>query len=792
MTRLVVAMKRLISFVLFGGFCLLPLCSFGQVSGNSICGRVVCNDRPVDYFCVTLSSPTDSLFLAGGAFENGEFRFSGLELNSYDVEISSLGYVPIRRTVHIDHGTFDFGTLNLMEDARQIDAVAVVAARQLFKQDKGLLTVNVGGTMLENAGSLFDVLQRSPGVIVDRNEQIKVFGKGEPVIYIDNREIVSLEELNALQSTDIDRIEIDRNPSSKYSAAGHAILRIRTKRSRTDNFSVAVYDRITVGRKISNSVGAQFNNNKNRWANLLSYAYEYADKLDYNKSYEFNTLPTCVIENFGDITNLYHHGRHTLFSGNEYRISDRSRIGLQFNGYWQNNDSDRKQIQQIRKSGEADIDKLILLREFGRSSLYNTNVSYQLNPDSTANRLEVVLGYAYTSNATDIDTDEKRLPAFPSLLYEINSRSAFSVYSATADYQFRFLKFLDVGVGAKYSYVHNDGSSRQFDLESGHTLYAQQSRINDKIAAGYLQIKKKIGKFDLSAGLRYEHTASETTVDAALIDTTYNSFFPSFRANYAPGDNLDFSLSYSKRIVRPGFKQVNPNIIYLDSLSYGVGNPLLTPVYINNVELNVSIHDFTLIAGYTHKRNHIIETAENDPANPDITRWSYQNLPRSQSVLLGGIYSKRWGFYALNAEAYIEKPFVSVLYLDEIIKRNKPLWMFSVSNSFTLRKNLSLYCAFEYQSEGDDGITRCGESYNLSAALIWRLLRDRLRLSLSANDLLGTVNGNTWEDRHNNIITGMKSRQDSRYVRFEVRFNFNNTQSGIKNRANNSEELNRM
>ncbi len=785
-------MKKLISFVLFGGLCLLPLHAFGQGSGNSICGRVACNDRPVDYFCVTLSSSTDSLFLAGGAFENGEFRFSGLELDCYDVEISSLGYVPFRQTIHITNGAFDFGVLNLSEDTQQIEAVAVVAARKLFKQDKGLLTINVGGTVLENAGSLFDVLQKSPGLIVDRNEQIKVFGKGEPVIYVDNREIVSLEELNALQSTDIDRIEIDRNPSSKYSAAGHAILRIRTKRSRTDNFSVAIYDRFTVSRKFSNNVGVQLNNKKNRWANLLNYSYEFANNLDYSKSYNFSTQPTYVIENVGNITNLYHRGRHTFFSGNEYRISDKSRIGLQFNGYWQNNDSDRKTAQQIKKSNEPDIDKLIMLREFGRNCLYNTNVSYQLNPDSISNRLEIVLGYAYTSNATDIDTDEKRLPDFPSLLYEVNSRSAFSVYSATADYQFRFLKFLDVGVGAKYSYVHNDGSSRQFDLESGHTLYAQQSRIKDKIAAGYLQIKKKIGKFDLSAGLRYEHTSSKTTVDAALIDTTYNSFFPSFLANYSPSDNLDFSLSYSKRIVRPGFKQINPNIIYLDSLSYGVGNPLLTPVYVNNVELNISIHDVTLIAGYSHKRNHIIETAENDPVNPDITRWSYQNLPRSQSVLLGGVYSKRWGFYDLNVEAYIEKPFVSVPYLNEVIKRNKPFWMFSLSNSFTIRKNLLLYCAFEYQSEGDDGITRCGESYNLSAAIIWRLFQDRLRLSLSANDLLGTFNGSTWENRLNNVITGMKSRQDSRYVRFEVRFNFNNTQSGIKNRANNSDELNRM
>lgn len=789
---LFVWVKQITLFALAWGGCLFPLHSFCQTSDNSICGRVVCNDRPVDYFCVTLSSATDSLFLVGGAFENGEFRISGLKQNCYNVEISSLGYVSLRRTIHITNSTFDFGVLNLEEDARQIEAVAVVAVRQLFKQDKGLLTVNVGGTILENAGSLFDVLQKSPGLIVDRNEYIKVFGKGEPVIYIDNREIVSREELNALQSTDIDRIEIDRNPSSKYSAAGRAILRIRTKRSRTDNFSIAVFDRFTVGRKVSNTVGVQFNNKKNRWANLLSYSYDHSNHLDYNKSYELNTQPVGVIENRGDITNLYHRGRHTFFSGNEYRISDKSRIGLQFNGYWQNNDSDRKTVQQIRKSSEADIDKLILLRELGRSDLYNTNISYQLNPDSTINRLEVVFGYAYMSNTTDINTDEKRLPVSPSLLYEINSRSAYSVYSATADYRFRFLRALDVSIGAKYSYVHNDGSSRQFDSQLEETLYAQRSRINDRIAAGYLQLEKDLGKFNVSAGLRYERTASKTTVDAALIDTAYNSFFPSFLVNYSPRDYLDFSLSYSKRIGRPGFKQINPNIIYLDSLSYGVGNPLLQPVFINSIELNISIHDFTLTAGYTHKRNHIIETAENDPANPDITKWSYLNLPKSQSVLLGGVYSKRWGFYELNADAYVEKPFVSVPYLNQIIKRNKPLWMFSLSNTFTIHKNLLLYCSFEYQSEGDDGITRCAKSYNLSASIIWRLFRNRLQLGLSANDLLGTVNSNTWEDHYKNIITGMKSRQDNRYVRFDVRFNFNNTRSGIKSRANNNDELNRM
>ena len=784
--------RKIIFSVLFGVFGLLPLSVSGQVGGNRIKGQVFSGNQPLDYFCVSLSSPADSLFLTGGAFEDGDFLFSGLAEDHYDVEISALGYVPFRQRIRIMDGTFDFGKILLTEDARQITAVTVVAERPLFKQEKGLLTVHVGGTMLEHAGTLFDVLQKSPGLIVDRNGTLQVFGRGEPVIYVDDREIVSREELEVLQSSDIDRIEIDRNPSSKYAASGHAVVRIRTRRSRTDHFSLSVYDRFTVSRKTGNVAGMQSDYKKNRWACLLNYAYENANHLDYNKSYERNTQPAGTIENLGDITNTNYRSRHTCFAGMEYRIGGNSRIGWQMDGYLQENGCDRKNIQQIRKSGAADIDKLILMKEAGRGGLYNTTVSYQLRPDEDTGRLDVVLGAAYTGNVTDIHTDEKRLPDFPSQLYAIKNRSAFSVYSATVDYRFRFLRFLDVDAGAKYAYVCNDGRSSQFDLKSFVLRYAQQSLIKDRTAAGYMLLKKELGKFNVSAGLRYERTASKTVVDAALVDTAYHDFFPSFLAGYTLGEQLDVSLSYARRIGRPGFRQINPNIIYLDSLSYGIGNPFLRPVYTNTVALNVSVRDLTFVAEYMHKRNYIIETAENDADNPDITRWSYRNLPKCRSLLLGGIYSRRWGFYGLNAEAYVEKPFVSVVYLNETLKLNKPSWMFSVSNRFTIRKNLSAECAYSYQSEGIDGITRCAASGNLSASVVWRLFRDRLRLSLSGYDLLDTINANTWEDRYKNIVTGMKSRQDNRYVRLEVRYNLHDVRSGVKNRANNGEELRRM
>lgn len=784
--------KNIVRHILLILFCIGGggLDAIAQI-GTTIKGKVLNGSGvPIEYVHIVISSSPDSIVIASGTFVNGDFEFAGLDKGRYDIAFSCFEYITKVIPIVVADNTVDMGDIAMQPEIHQLKQITVTANRPLFKQEHGKLIVNVDNTILSESGSLIDLLKRSPGLIVDANDKISVFGRGVPIIYINDKEIISPSELESLRSTDIDRIEIDRNPSSQYSAAGHAVLKIITKRAKADKISLMLYDNLVFSRKISNIIGIQLDHKSGKWANLLSYSFVNTNHLDYNKSYEVNTQPDYTIYNDGDITNEYSNDGHNIFSGNEYNINASNKIGLQFSGMWNDGVSDKLTYQAMRRTGDQNVLRRINQRKSSSNHLYNTNVSYQHNPDSV-NTFSLTLGYAYMDSNADNLIHETELADNMVQNSRTKSKSVYSVYSAKADYGFRLWNFAEMKSGVKYSQIIDEGKSNHWNTDTGTLDYFQDSRINDKIAAAYFEFTKEMGDFSVSGGLRYEYTSSKTAVDEGRIDTAYNSVFPSLMIDYSK-NKLNISLSYSRRIGRPSFDQINPNMVYFDALSYGIGNPFLKPTYSNNIELNFSIHDIGFIAGYTFKKDYIDHTAVNDPVNPDITRWSFSNIDRVESFMLGVTYAKSWRIFSIGYEAYVEKPHVRVHYLNEEIVLKKPIWHISLSNTLNITKNLIFNIDFDYQSAGEDGITFWQSTWNLTAGILWKLFDNRLVLSLNANDIFKTVNLNTWEDRYGNIITGMKSNQDYRYLRIGIRYNFNNIRSGIRKRQSNTEEIERL
>lgn len=684
-------------------------------------------------------------------------------------------------------------------EVQQIAGVAVVGKRPLVVQRQGRTIVNVDRTILADAGSLPDLLRRSPGIIVDDEDQITVFGRGKPIVYIDDREVHSPEELSSLQSTDIDRIEIIRNPSAKYSAAGHSVVRIVTKRARQDKVALMIYDNFSVSRKLGNVAGVQLDHKDRKWANLLSYSFTNTNHLAYNKSYEVNTQPGYVIRNDGDEESRYWNDAHNLFSGNEYNFNPRNRLGLQFSGNWNKGGSGDLKRQTIRRSGdgtdEADIQRRIDQSARRSNYLYNATLSYLHNPDSV-NMFSLIVGYAYNKPGSIHNIAETELADGSQLYSRISNSSTYSVFSAQADKGFNLWDFAELSLGAKLSQVAQSGGSDHSDIATGTSHMAQKSDITDRIAAGYFELAGEMGDFSANAGLRYEYTSSDTRVTnagggAERIDTSYHSLFPSVSLDWSKG-KWSTNLSYSRRIYRPSFNQINPSKAYFDALSYSMGNPFLRPVFSDNVELSATWNDLTLTADHTWDRDYIVETAVNDPENPDITRWTSVNLPRTRSFSLGLSYSRSWRVYSGSYEIELTKSYSKIPYLDGQLVLRRPYWYAAVSNTFNITKKLSLNCDFGYSSAGEEGVTYWEPSFNVQAGLVWKLADDRLTLSLYANDVLNTDNSNSWEDRYGNLVSGWRGDGDRRYIRFGVRWNFNNITSGIRRDRSNAEELNRL
>ena len=107
------------------------------------------------------------------------------------------------------------------------------------------------------------------------------------------------------------------------------------------------------------------------------------------------------------------------------------------------------------------------------------------------------------------------------------------------------------------------------------------------VNAFYLQIGNQSGKLSYQAGIRYE----DTDFFANLINTNettalkYSNYFPSAFLTYEFSDKQSIQGSYSKRLRRPRFWDLNPFYGLGDSRFNFVGNPFLDPELTDSYEI---------------------------------------------------------------------------------------------------------------------------------------------------------------------------------------------------------------
>lgn len=771
---------------------IILIISFNLEAQNrfSVFGKVINeNNDSIAYFNISLLN-IDSSFVKAGSFTDGVFELSNLEIKPYILKISSIGYkttyVSIQPTGNsaLDLGVRKLETITLKE-------VVIVAKRPLLRMETNKLIVNIEGTVLSDAGSLMEALKRSPGIIVDRNNNIEVFGKGTPLILIDDRE-ASKEELEALQSNMIDRIEIERNPSAKYDAAAHAVVRVITKRLKTVGLSLMVNNNLTFRRKISDVAEIQVNHKSKNMVNLLSYSFRDSNIKNISQSYETTVLPNYTIKNNGTEVNNINERNHNLFSANDLYLNRRSILGIQFDGNLGDQHTNTPRMQDIAKTGQALLRRRIQSDEKVSSDNYNTNISYNLIKDSL-NSLSIIVGYALKNRKSTTLMEQTNLNANSSFNSKIDNKSDYSVYSLKGDYKFNLINSITTSVGFRYAAMHNNGSSVSGDIDQGTIYYSEKSVIHDQITAGYFLMEKKYKKLTLTVGLRYENTNTHTTTQTAVIDTSYNSFFPNIALSYAFSEAFNINLNYSRKIARPRFDQINPDVIYFDSLSYATGNPFLKPTYYNDLELNATLfNDFVITLGYSNRLNEIAETAMNDDKNPDISKYTSINLKKSQQLSAGIIFSKTYKSYDVSIEANIYKPYLQVPYLGgKDISLQKPTWNFNARNDYHILKNLTTYCEFYYYGGGNNLNSYWHPYSNLSSGVIWKLCQNKWQLSLSIHDIFNSNKSNNWDDVYGNIKSGMRSDMDTRWIRIGIRYKINNFKDILKKRTSAGDELDR-
>ena len=553
------------------------------------------------------------------ADSNGYFNISHRIKGTYTLLISHSGY-KVYRSTPFELSNNDFGKIRLVISSSDLEAVVVESKQNLVEVDGGTVVFNVAKSINAQGTNALEVLKRAPGIFVKNEAAISLNGRRGALIlldgkqtYLSGKELIDL--LRSMPSSSIKSIEIINSPSAKYDAAGSAgIINIKTNKTLVKGFSGSTTNGFSIGITPKQNTDVSFNFRKANFSMYGSYNhfigyYNYlygSDRTQNSKIYNSITDDVDKRKKMG--TRL----------GMDYSINKNSTIGILLNGNFVFGGGITRTGTDIGQVSSTTFDqKLTAVNDYyyQQTERYNINFNYKYeNAKGTIINLDADYGFFKKGNKnlqSNIYTDDQGAVLSGHLYRSLNGID-INLKAFKLDYTTALWKGT-VEAGAKYSSIRSDNSARFFHvLQIRDSLDDRRSNtfeFSEQIFSSYLGYKKSVGKWTFQGGFRLEKTSSTGSLffkdgmndSTRNINRDYTDLFPSISVSLKAAANHNFSISYSRRIDRPAYHDLNPFIYLLDELSFWQGNPFLRPQYSNRLLVQYVYKNATILGiGYTH------------------------------------------------------------------------------------------------------------------------------------------------------------------------------------------------
>lgn len=557
----------------------------------------------------------------------------------------------------------------LQKAATQMAAVTVTARRPLVEVKADRMVVNVEGTVNATGNDGIELLRRSPGVMVDKDDNISLAGKTGTVIYIDGKpsplrgaDLAAF--LRSLQSSSVESIEIITNPSAKYEAAGNAgIINIKLKKDKSLGTNGSVNAGYNQGfyPKFNGGLGL---NHRNKNINLYG---------SYNLYNGKNRSEQSIYRDQGDSTfdqnGLMRFDRtsHNFKAGIDYTVSPKSTIGIMTNGTVADNSFSNQGPMKIAYRPTAVVDRILLAttRMEGERNNLNFNANYRY-ADTSGRELNLDADYGFYKNssaqflpniyyAADGTTELYRN------VYRMIAPSKIDLFGFKADYEQRLGKG-KIGIGGKSGYVKTDNDFRRYDVVNNNDVLdnARSNQFNYKeyINALYVTYNRAFKGYAVQVGLRGENTISDGRSTNAYLNydetlhRNYTDLFPSAAVTLNKNPMMQYTIAYGRRIDRPSYENLNPFEFKLNDYLYTRGNTELKPQYTNSFSItNVYKYKLTTKLDYSHVKNmfaQVIDTTEGTKAYQTTRNLASQDVV-SLNVSYPFMYKNFMSFSNLTA-----------------------------------------------------------------------------------------------------------------------------------------------
>ncbi|MAM19068.1 MAG: TonB-dependent receptor [Gramella sp.] len=780
-------MKRTLLILLFFAY------SISQAQELSLTGSVKDDsNQPLAGATILLKTiENDTLIKATISNTEGVFLMENLKLNSYKLEISSIGYAKFEKQIELKKTT-NLGEISMTQSEETLDEVLVEAEKPIVQVLADKTVFNVENTLNTTGTNAFELLRKAPGILIDNSGGIIVEGKAGVQIYINDKPSVLKGDdlqsfLKGLQADDIASLEIITQPSSKYDAAGNAgIINIKLKKNKSLGTNGNMNSSLTIGDYARINNGLSFNN-REKDHNLYG---SYSNRFGKSTNYLYLLRQQNGIEFDAKTNSIFDSNSNNFRIGYDFFASDKSTIGAIVQTNFNNFFSDNNSRTPIRQIGETSFDSILIANN--RSHTISKNLSTHLNyrySDTLGRSLNIDLDYG------KYDRDGNAFQ--PNIYYgsdemEILNQNItrqltptnIDIWTAKTDFETNFLNG-KLASGFKFSNVVTDNNFQFYDIENSiESLNKDRSNrfeYRENINAGYIFFNKKWAKWSFQGGLRVEQTISEGNLSSAqnnqnqTVKRNYTNLFPSGGFTYQLNRINQFAINYSRRIERPNYQSLNPFEYKIDELSYRRGNPFLQPQYTNNLKLSHTYkYKFTTSLSYSHVSDFFAQITE---AEGERRNYIMERNIANQEVWNLGIswpfkLQEWWNVYvSLNGSTNSYKSDNP-----DFQPISQETLSFYAQNTIALPAEISMEISGWYSSPtvwGGTYQTKALGSLNL--AFQKKFLDENLSAKIAMNDILYTApwRGNT---RYGNLYIQGQGGSDSRNIVFSLSYNFGSQQ----------------
>ena len=505
-------------------------------------------------------------------------------------------------------------------------------------------------------------------------------------------------------------------------------------------------------------------------------------------------------DQFTSMPSFNHYNSYRV--GSDYDLTPHHTIGFVVNGYYNSNQDDNFNITRIG-SKLAAIDSIqntvSQMKQHYKNFALNLNDRYQI--DTLGQELSVDLDYSkFSNNSAAYYNNYFYLPdgqqQRPPLFLQNQTPSTITIHTAKVDYAYPFTKSIKLETGFKLSDVQTDNDLEAQLQNTSGSFVNDTSRTNhfvyqEKVDAAYVNLSKTYKNTSIQAGVRAERTSSigNLITHSQVVDRHYLDFFPSLFVNHTIDKKNEVGFSYSRRIDRPDYENLNPFVYYLDQYTYEKGNPFLKPQYTHNFELNYTWNKLINVSlGYSRTSDVITQIILTDTVKKATFQTNLNlQVQNSYSLNINSPFTiNNWWTGDVNFNSFY-LGFKSNGLLGGNLNDGQLAYQLRSSQNFTFIKGYRLELMGNYQSALTYGIFKIRPQYNVDAGISHSFANKKDNIKLSVSDVFNTRK-NMVSSIYQSVNLQVDEKHETRVTRLSFTYNFGNTKIKVRQHKTGADE----